>query len=157
MTKNLMFVMAVLLIAVPAMAMGKTPKSGAESETKQIQKRQPPVEEVFSEAEVNKIRNYYRNIDAAEKSGKTGKKMKPLPAGLQKKLARGGELPPGWQKKVARGEVLDEDVYHLSESLPEDLKNQLSTQPPGTKIIRAQDKIIRVMEATREIVDVMDL
>ena len=45
---------------------------------------------VFSNRDARVIREYYREDD-----------RRSLPPGLQKKLARGGNLPPGWQKKMA--------------------------------------------------------
>ena len=43
---------------------------------------------VFSPREVSLIRTHYQS------------QHRSLPRGLQKKLARGGNLPPGWQKKM---------------------------------------------------------
>jgi len=42
----------------------------------------------FSTGEAGAIREQY------------GKQFKALPPGLQKKLARGGQLPPGWQNRM---------------------------------------------------------
>ena len=41
-----------------------------------------------------------------------GPKYRNLPPGLQKKLARGGQLPPGWQKKFAPFPVAVERQLH---------------------------------------------
>ena len=88
------------------------------------------------------------------KSFKKGKKQKSLPKGLQKKIDRGGQLPPGWQKKVERGEVLDQDVYRHARPLPERYLSRLGDQPEGTSVLQVDDRIIRVHDATRTIVDV---
>lgn len=85
------------------------------------------------------------------------KKQKALPPGLQKKVARGGQLPPGWQKKVARGEVMSPDVYKHSEPLPRDILVKLPPQPSGTILVRVEGKIVRLAEATKTIIDVLDL
>ena len=93
-------------------------------------------------------------------NGKSGNKhkQKNLPPGLRKKLERGGELPPGWQKKVARGEVLDEDIYlNHTRSLPEEILRRLPTDPVGTSIKQIDDRIVRVMDDTRTILDVFYL
>jgi hypothetical protein len=74
---------------------------------------------------------------------------------LRKKLERGGELPPGWQKKVARGEVLDSDLYAASKPLPRDISDRLPESPEGTIIRQIDDRIVRVMEATNVIIDVL--
>ena len=82
------------------------------------------------------------------------KKQKKLPPGLQKKLARGGKLPPGWQKKVARGEVLDSDIYESSSGLPQSVLGRLPSGPDGTSIRHIEDRVVRIVDATREILDV---
>ena len=84
-------------------------------------------------------------------------KQKKLPPGLQKKVARGGQLPPGWQKKVARGEVLDAQVYTLAHPLPPDLIRMLPPPPSGVATIIVEGKIVRLIEATRTILDAFDL
>ncbi len=88
--------------------------------------------------------------------GKPGKKKR-LPPGLAKKLAKGGELPPGWQKKVARGEVMDRDLYLLSSRVPRRITQQMPPQPAGTVLVVLEGKIVRLIQATREILDVFDL
>lgn len=119
---------------------------------------------LFSEREQALIRSFfdrhaedYRDDHEAPPPAKGPGKHKALPPGLQKKLARGGELPPGWQKKVARGEVLDPGVYERAEYLPPDLRHRLPAGPPGTEVRRVQDKVVRILSATREIIDVLDL
>jgi hypothetical protein len=100
------------------------------------------------------IRGYYHThqIPVAETP-----KQKKLPPGLQKKLARGGQLPPGWQKKVARGEVLDAQVYTLAHPLPFDLIRMLPPPPSGVTTIIVEGKIVRLIEATRTILDAFDI
>ncbi|MDH4318439.1 MAG: hypothetical protein OEV64_08635 [Desulfobulbaceae bacterium] len=81
-----------------------------------------------------------------------------LPPGLVKKVERGKELPPGWRMKLQKGEVLDERVYHLGQPVPErEIKLLPPLLLPGTKIIKVEDKIIRLKDATRTILDVFDL
>ena len=48
----------------------------------------PTVNVVFSPREIEVIRAHYSTQDRS------------LPPGLQKKVARGGQLPPGWQRKM---------------------------------------------------------
>lgn len=70
-----------------------------------------------------------------------------LPPGLQKKAARGQALPPGWQKKLQKGARLDREVYDAGQVVvPLDNKGYIS--------IRVEDKVIRLLKATREIIDV---
>ena len=93
-----------------------------------------------------------RDRDRYEHEYKKQKKMKHLPPGLQKKLARGGQLPPGWQRKVARGEVLELP----SSALPGQWRRRLPPQPPGTSLRRVEDRIVRVLDATNVIIDVLN-
>lgn len=80
-----------------------------------------------------------------------------LPPGLQKKYERTGQLPPGWAKKVNRGDVLPIDIYHHGHEVPYDLRRRLPIGPIGSKIIEVEGKIIRIMENTREIIDIIDM
>lgn len=76
-------------------------------------------------------------------------KQKTLPPGLQKKVESGKSLPPGWQKKLAVGEVLSQDVYEHGKILVSDTDKGLVT-------INVDGKLIRVIEHTREIVEILD-
>ena len=109
--------------------------------------------DTFSPAERNLIRAQL----LGQKSTTSQQNHKDLPPGLQKKVARGKALPPGWQKKVAPGQSLDYHVYRQGESLPDILLRRLPPPPTGSKILRIEDKIIRLNAATRTILDVFDL
>lgn len=104
-----------------------------------------------------KIREYYQKDKEKGVKEKKGKKKKSLPPGLKKKVARGGELPPGWQKKVARGEVLDAEIYKQSKKVPDELVKDLEQQPEDTELIKVEGKVIRILKATRSILDEFDL
>ena len=77
-------------------------------------------------------------------------KDKPLPQGLQKKLERGGELPPGWQKKLVKGAILEQPVYSQSQVV-------IPVDSGGLLTVRVEGKLIKLIEATREIVEIVDL
>ncbi len=77
-------------------------------------------------------------------------KDKTLPQGLQMKLDRGGSLPPGWQKKLVRGGILVEPIYSHSEIV-------IPVDSEGLLTVRLEGKLIRLIEATREIVEIVDL
>ncbi len=83
------------------------------------------------------------------------KSNKPLPPGLRKKIERGGELPPGWKKKLAVGEVLEPELDAQAKSIPEEILKRLPESEAGTEILRVGDEIIRVIENSREIVDIL--
>jgi hypothetical protein len=63
------------------------------------------VEVRFSSGDQRMIREYY------------APRYRSLPPGLQKKIARGGQLPPGWQKKL--------------EPFPIELERRLEPLPTG--------------------------
>ena len=110
----------------------------------------------------SKIKNksLSHGLDKKLKTKKNNKgkiKKKSLPPGLAKKLERGGTLPPGWQKKVARGEVMDYEVYSQSLPLPEEILKKLPPGPDGIVLRKVGKKIVRLIEATRTIVDQFDL
>lgn len=121
----------------------------------------------FSDRERATISSHYLSLarDAAtyeqyheprkDKKG-NGQAGKPLPPGLQKK-AEQGRLPPGWQKKLKVGSVLPPDVLAVAEPLPPRLVAQLPAGPAGTITVHVDGQIIRVIEATRTIVDFFGL
>ncbi|MFZ5757705.1 MAG: hypothetical protein ACOY3X_12415 [Pseudomonadota bacterium] len=82
-------------------------------------------------------------------------KQKALPPGLQKKAAQGKPLPPGWQAKLARGEIMATAVYAAGKPLPPEVRKQLPADPPGTVTIEIEGEVVRVLEKTREIVDIL--
>lgn len=111
---------------------------------------------LFDETEKRLLGDYLRDSRYRDDEGEYGKKHKEkkLPPGLRMKLERGGELPPGWQKKVARGEVLDAEIYSHSHSLPDEIRRRMPRDIDGTSIRRIDDRIVRVMDATRTVLDV---
>ncbi len=81
---------------------------------------------------------------------KVKSKDKQLPQGLQMKLDRGDSLPPGWQKKLLKGDILGDSIYsHSVVVIPLDTKGLLT--------VRVEGKLIQLIEATREIVEIVDL
>lgn len=80
---------------------------------------------------------------------------KVVPPGLQKKVASGRPLPPGWQARLARGEVLPEEVREAGRRLDreEERERGIEAGPEGTVTIDIDDRTVRIIEATREIVD----
>ncbi len=53
--------------------------------------------------------------------------------------------------------MLDDAVYEQTESIPYSLRKDLPPQPDGTTLIRVEGKIIRILEATRTILDVFEI
>ena len=85
------------------------------------------------------------------------KKQKNLPPGLQKKLERTGELPPGWQKKLVKGEVLDTSLYEIGKQYPVKPGDYSFEPRVGTEVLRIKDRIIRINNETRKILEVFDI
>lgn len=120
-------------------------------------KDEPWLKFTLTKEEQTTLAKYYKQQGAKPQEQGSGKKQKQLPPGLKKKLERGGELPPGWQKKVARGEVMDPLVYRQAKPVSVDLIKILPPQPKGTVIVVVEGKAVRLWEATRTIIDVLDL
>lgn len=118
-------------------------------------KGEPWLKFTLTQEEQATIVKYYTSQSAKSQDENSGKKR--LPPGLKKKLERGGELPPGWQKKVARGEVMDVQVFQRAKPLSADLIRILPPQPRGTAIVVVEGKVVRLWEATRTIIDVLNL
>lgn len=141
----------VLAVALPAAAKPKQPDSadrGGYARSDSLERGQ------FSSAERNLIRSW---LLESERRQAVKQPAANLPPGLQKKVARGKPLPPGWQKKLARGERLDHEYYGWGRALPDDLLRRLPPPPPGSEILRIEDRIIRLDAATRTILDVFGL
>ncbi|QCZ93131.1 hypothetical protein [Salinimonas iocasae] len=75
-------------------------------------------------------------------------KDKSLPPGLEKKVNRMGQLPPGWQKKLAVGKHLDTQVYKNASVMA-------PVQNDGIVTVEVDGRVIRLIEATREIVEIL--
>lgn len=101
--------------------------------------------QIFSSSEKDAIKGFY-SVQSQN-----------LPPGLQKKVAKGGSLPPGWQKKVTKGQVIPSDIYRQAEPLPKDIMIQLPPLTAGTSIMKIDNRIVKVADATKTIIDVIDL
>ncbi len=94
----------------------------------------------------------YKKQEKYEKHKKyEEKKQKPVPYGLEKKTQKGEPLPPGWQKKIQKGEVMDEDMLKRARII----HSKEYPKTPGSEIYQIENKIFRVMKATREILEVL--
>ena len=101
------------------------------------------------------VKQHVADIRAVQ--GKKSGPDKAPPSGRTKKVARSEKLPPGWQKKIARGEVLPQTVYAQAQPLPEVVMRKLPPPPAGTILVTLDGKVVRLLEATRTIVDVFEL
>jgi hypothetical protein len=79
----------------------------------------------------------------------TAQNQNELPPGTQKKMERSGELPYGMQRKYKKGEILDRKVFEQSFIIEPENRY-------GVVGISVDNKTIRVIRSTREIVDIVD-
>jgi hypothetical protein len=94
--------------------------------------------------------------DKPDKHGRK-EKGKSLPPGLAKKAERGESLPPGWQRKLAKGEIMSAEIYRQCHPLPNDVIVRLPPPPAGTILVTIEGKVVRLAQATLEILDVFDV
>jgi hypothetical protein len=151
-------VCGVLLVATVQAKSNKAPPKQATpsaSSTAASAPEQPWLQMEITPLEKEIVKQHLVDMRAAQ-SKKSGRD-KALPSGRTKKVARGAKLPPGWQKKIARGEVLPQTVYAQAQPLPEVVVRKLPPPPAGTILVTLDGKVVRLLEATRTIVDVFAL
>src|SRR5262245_16833984 len=120
--------------------------------------KEPWIDVSITAGERETIRQYVTSNAAEPHHKHQGKgKAKSLPPGLAKKAARGEDLPPGWQKKVVKGEIMPVEVYRECQPLPQEVTVKLPTPPTGTILVTIEGKIVRLLQATREILDVFEI
>jgi hypothetical protein len=101
------------------------------------------------------IRDFGRSYTEGPGPGKKrGWKHGELPPGLAKNVERRGSLPPGWQAKIAPGAIMPVEVYQQCHSLPQPLLAQLPPPPQGTVLLAVEGRVVRLVRATLEILDV---
>lgn len=66
-------------------------------------------------------------------------------------------LPNGWYTRIRRGCVMPYDIYEYREAVPQHVLVTMPPQPPGVVHIMVGGKVVRLMEATRTIMDVFDI
>lgn len=66
-------------------------------------------------------------------------------------------LPSGWYTRVRQGCVIPSDIYVYREPVPQHVLVTMPPQPPGVVHIMVGGKVIRLVEATRTIMDVFDI
>ena len=76
------------------------------------------------------------------------KNDKQPPSGIQKKLDRDGSLPPGWEKKLVKGQKMEQEVFKQGEIV-------VPINDKGEITVRVEDKVVRLYEATKEIIEVL--
>ena len=108
----------------------------------------------LSEQERRVIRTYVEGHNGRGGGNRGGKG---LPPGLAKKVERGEQLPPGWQKKCVPGEIMPVEVFEKCHPLPSELVVKLPAPPAGTVTVTISGQVVRLIRATREILDVFNV
>jgi hypothetical protein len=116
---------------------------------------QPWLQMEISPLEKEIMKQHLTDIRAVQSKKPSADKTRP--PGRAKKAARQEKLPPGWQKNITRGAVLPQTVYAQAQPLPEVVIRKLPPPPAGTLLVLLDSKVLRLLEATRTIVDVFEL
>lgn len=82
---------------------------------------------------------------------------KGLPPGLAKNLRKGKDLPPGWDKKIHNGWKIEDDWWSLMDRVPSTYLPSGMKLPKDTGMFLLGDRMVRVHEPTREVVDFVKL
>jgi hypothetical protein len=81
-------------------------------------------------------------------------KHKGLPTGLAMNERRGKPLPPGWEKKYVAGRMIEDEDWQSFVPVPNDWFPDLRMEP-DTRLYHYGDRVVRVYEPRREILDVI--
>jgi len=79
-----------------------------------------------------------------------------LPPGLAMNQRRGKPLPPGWQKKLTPGYRINDDEWSSYDLVPAQWFPNLRMEP-NTRLYHYGDRVVRVYEPRREVIDVITL
>ncbi len=101
----------------------------------------------FEDRERGLLLEFFRGFEAQPQG---------LPPGLAKNLKRGKPLPPGWQKKVGEGFIIDDETFGFFNLLEDALFPDLKPKP-DTKIYLYGDRVVRVYEPKRQVIDVFEI
>lgn len=104
----------------------------------------------FSNDERRAIGGYYEKNRYDEDEGEDGDEHHGRGRGHH-------DLPPGWEKKLNRGDRVPDDVWAVRAPLPPEIVLRLPPPPPGIINVRVNDRILRVVEKTHEVMDVLGL
>lgn len=149
-------VVLVACVALPVLAKDKDnkPKKDAPPPSgPSVRGEKPGAHHVFTVSEREIIVSYVKQYGGEAK----GKKGKGLPPGLAKKAARGDKLPPGWEANIVRGQIVPVQIFQQVQPVPRELAVRLPAPPVGTITVAIDGRLVRLVEATREILDVFEL
>lgn len=139
--KKLSMLLAVLALALAPAAMADKDKGkGKHKDKGHAAEHAPKGGKNFSGGERDEIRDYFESNPAARQQ---------LPPGLAKK----NKIPPGWQKKIGVGQRIPDDIWAFRVPLPPEIVVKLPPPPPGVIHVRIQDRVLKVIEKTHEVLD----
>ena len=68
------------------------------------------------------------------------------------------QMPQGWRKQIARGQRIPDDIWAHRVPVPPEVVVKLPTPPPpGVVLIRIHNQVVRAVEQTHEVLDVLGL
>ena len=79
-----------------------------------------------------------------------------LPPGLAMNQRRGKPLPPGWQKKLVPGYRINDNEWTSYAPVPSEWFPKQRMEP-NTRLYHYGDRVVRVYEPRREVIDVIVL
>lgn len=65
--------------------------------------------------------------------------------------------PPGWQKKLGKGQRVDDTLYVYLEPPTPEVIAVLPPPPPGVSFRQIEDKIVKINDNNRQIIEVLEL
>jgi hypothetical protein len=100
--------------------------------------------------------NDHERTEIVEYFGRFRNQGQGLPPGLAKNQERGKPLPPGWQKKLVSGYRIRDDEWASYAPVPSKWFPNMRMEP-DTRLYYHGDRVVRVYEPLREVIDVIVL
>ncbi len=122
-------------------------KRDHQSDKKNDRKQQHSRFKRFEDKERNEIVEYF---------GRYRTQGEGLPPGLAMNSQRGKPLPPGWQKKLVPGYRINDSDWSRYAPVPSNWFPNLRMEP-NTRLYHYGDRVVRVYEPRREVIDVISL
>jgi len=153
MKKSITIVLAALALALAAPAMADHPRKGGKGKGKEDSAAEYAKDgkkagkkggKKFDGDERDVIVRYFDSNPSARSQ---------LPPGLAKK----NKIPPGWQKKIGVGQRIPDDIWVHRVPLPHEILVKLPPPPPGVIHVRIEDRVLKVIEKTHEVLDDLGL
>ncbi|MFU8893713.1 MAG: hypothetical protein ACNA8L_08800 [Luteolibacter sp.] len=100
--------------------------------------------------------NDHERTEIVEYFGRFRNQGQGLPPGLAMNQERGKPLPPGWQKKLVSGYRIRDDEWASYAAVPSKWFPKMRMEP-DTRLYYHGDRVVRVYEPLREVIDVIVL